>query len=84
MKYNYHRSEYAYITEYDFEAVRNALNDQKGQFRSVRFSNKKAYQDAISDLLNRAAVGNIECVKNASEAIYYAQDDNFVFTVGIK
>ena len=85
-KYNYHRYNGYYFTEYDFEAVRKALNDQQGQqFASIRFSDNKAYRKALNDLMDNSNIYNIELIKNMSnESKYYEGEDTNVLTICIK
>ncbi len=85
-KYNYHRLNGYYFTEYDFESVRNAFNDQKGQqFASIRFSNKKAYDTALKDLMDNNSVYDIELVKNNKGSLsYYHLDEKYVIILCIK
>ena len=84
-KYNYHRGNYLYFTEYDFEAIRNAINDQLNQqFRSVRFSNKQAYSEAFNDLFNNNRVFEIESIQNSSSIKYYTSDELYTIIVCLK
>ncbi len=85
-KYNYHRYNGYYFTEYDFNAVKNALNDQKGQqFVSIRFSNQKAYKQALRSLVDNGEMYNIDLIKdNGNKYVYYHLDDKYVLIVCLK
>lgn len=84
--YNYYRFNRFYLNEYDFEAVRNIFNDQKGQqFVTVRFTNQPAYKQALDDLMAKGNINNIELIKEINgDFVYYQHDKQCVITLCIK
>jgi hypothetical protein len=80
-KYNYHVHESLYLTKYDYNSVKNIVNDNKFEkFISIRFADRKEKENAIKDLIDDYKFYDILGTINKDSYSYINNDDQNILT----